>query len=452
MITLGFSLSLLSLLIWLYLLSFRGQFWRTDQQLPATVSPLATAPPIAVIIPARNEADMLPQTLRSLLTQDYPGPYQLWLVDDHSTDGTADVARSIATDLGKSAQLTILASQPLPPGWSGKLWALEQGIQAALGMQPDYCLLTDADIAHDRNNLQRLVAKAEQDQLDLVSQMVRLRCESNWEKLLIPAFVFFFAKLYPFRWVNQSQNPTAAAAGGCSLIRREALVRIGGIGVIRQALIDDCALAQAVKHPRCATTFCPHPLAPSPRTGEEEPNRGLAPLPERERGWGEGLRIRPTSRKQTQPGADRAQPSPPPVGRIWLGLTDSTRSLRPYPSLKSIWDMVARTAFTQLNYSPWLLVGTVVGMTVVYLVPPIGLVVGIVTGQGAIALLNLLTYGLMTLAYLPIVRFYQCPIGLAACLPIIALLYNLMTLDSARRHWQGRGGGWKGRVYPGARS
>ncbi len=401
---LSLGITILALLIWLYLLIGLGQFWRTDQRLPEcspAPNPPAPAPTLCAIIPARNEADLLPQTLRSLLTQDYPGPLHIFLVDDHSTDGTADVARSVAAGLNKSAQLTVLSAQPLPPGWTGKLWALEQGIQAALALNPDYCLLTDADIAHDRSNLQYLVTKAEQENLDLVSQMVLLRCESLWEKLLIPAFVFFFQKLYPFRWVNDPHHPTAAAAGGCSLIRREALIRIGGIGCVRQALIDDCALAQAVKQV----------------------------VPRRDGGGRDELAALRSG------------------GKIWLGLTTTAQSLRPYPSLETIWDMVARTAFTQLHYSPWLLVGTVGGMALVYLVPPIGLILGLINSQWLIALLNLFTYLLMTLAYWPIVRFYRCGWGFAFCLPLIALLYNLMTLDSARRHWQGRGGSWKGRVY-----
>ncbi len=379
------GLTLLSLAIWIYLVCFRGQFWRTDQRLSTQFQSLDHFPTICVIIPARNEADLLPITLRSLLTQDYPGPLNVFLVDDHSTDRTAEISRETAETLGKSHQLHILSAAPLPPGWTGKLWALEQGVQKAMTLEPDYILLTDADIEHDRANLSQLVAKAIGDNRELVSLMVRLRCQSIWEKLLIPAFVFFFAKLYPFRWVNEPGNSIAGAAGGCSLIRREALTRIGGIQAIRQALIDDCALAEAIKS--------------------------------------SGSR------------------------RIWLGLSDSTRSLRPYDSLETIWTMVARTAFTQLNYSPLLLIGTVFGMSLIYLLPPVGAVFGGLAGQWSIAIPSLLAYLLMSLAYTPIVRFYRCPIGLAGCLPAIAFLYTLMTIDSARRHWQGKGGAWKGRVY-----
>ena len=381
------GLALLSLTIWVYLFCFRGQFWRTDQRLSARVLTPDPRPPSAcVVIPARNEAELLPVTLRSLLTQDYPGVLNIFLVDDHSTDNTAEVARATAETLGKSEQLHILSAAPLPPGWTGKLWALDQGVQKAMTLvEPDYILLTDADIEHDRANLSQLVAKATEDDRELVSLMVRLRCQSVWEKLLIPAFVFFFEKLYPFRWVNEPRNEIAGAAGGCSLIRREALTRIGGVQAIRQALIDDCALAEAIKS-----------------SGSK---------------------------------------------RIWLGLADSTRSLRPYDSLETIWTMVARTAFTQLNYSPLLLIGTIFGMSLIYLVPPVGILFGVFAGQWSIALPSLLAYLLMSLAYFPIVRFYRCPVWLAGCLPAIAFLYTLMTIDSARRHWQGKGGAWKGRVY-----
>ncbi|MEH2451628.1 glycosyltransferase [Nostoc sp.] len=391
------GLMLLSLTIWLGLLCFWGQFWRTDQQLEVTETQLQSLPMVCAVVPARNEAELLPTTLRSLLLQDYPGSLKVFLVDDHSTDGTANFAEGVAHALGKPEQLHIISGVSLPPGWSGKLWAVEQGINSASLFAPDYFLLTDADIEHDPGNLRRLVAKAVQDNLDLVSVMVRLRCESFWEKLLIPAFVFFFQKLYPFRWVNNPNNPTAAAAGGSILISREALDRIGGIQVIRQALIDDCALAHAVKQIGRQTNFSFSPASP---------------------------------------------------GRIWLGLSTLTQSLRPYNSLATIWDMVARSAYTQLNYSPLLLLGTLVGMPLIYLAPPVCVILGTVWGNWAIALTGLLGWLLMTLAYYPTIRFYKCSPWLALSLPAIAFLYTLMTLDSALRHWQGRGGAWKGRVYP----
>ncbi|MDZ8096327.1 MAG: glycosyltransferase [Nostoc sp. DedQUE05] len=413
------GLMLLSLTIWLVLLGFWGQFWQTDQQLEFTETQLESLPVVCAVVPARNEAELIPTSLRSLLLQDYPGSFNVFLVDDRSTDRTANFAEGVAHAVGKPQQLHIISGASLPPGWSGKLWAVEQGIKSASLLAPDYFLLTDADIEHDPGNLCRLVKKAVQEDLDLVSVMVRLRCESFWEKLLIPAFVFFFQKLYPFRWVNNPNNPTAAAAGGSILIRREALERIGGIQVIRQALIDDCALAKAVKK--------------SGGTGS------------REQGAGEqGSRGRRINNQCPMPNAPCPMPS---QGRIWLGLSSLTRSLRPYDSLATIWDMVARTAYTQLNYSPLILLGTLVGMPLIYLAPPVCVILGAVSSNSAIALTGILGWLLMTFAYYPTIRFYKCSVWFAFSLPAIAFLYTLMTLDSALRHWQGRGGAWKGRVY-----
>ncbi|MBX9257970.1 glycosyltransferase [Desmonostoc muscorum CCALA 125] len=415
------GLMLLSLTIWLGLLCFWGQFWRLDQQLEVeTLYTTSLQSVVCAVVPARNEAELIPISLRSLLLQDYPGSLDVFLVDDRSTDRTANFAEGVAHAVGKPQQLHIISGEPLPPGWSGKLWAVEQGIKNASLFAPDYFLLTDADIEHDVSNLRRLVAKAEQENLDLVSVMVRLRCESFWEKLLIPAFVFFFQKLYPFRWVNNPKNPTAAAAGGSILIRREALERIGGIQAIRQALIDDCALAGAVK-----------------RSG------GVV---SREWGVGDMRKMRGTTNVQSP--MPNAQCPIPSQGRIWLGLSTLTRSLRPYNSLATIWDTIARTAYTQLNYSPLLLLGTLVGMSLIYLVPPVGVILGVVWRNWAIAFTGLCGWLLMTLAYYPTIRFYKCSFWLAFSLPAIAFLYTLMTLDSALRHWQGRGGSWKGRVYP----
>ncbi|OYE00898.1 glycosyltransferase [Nostoc sp. 'Peltigera membranacea cyanobiont' 232] len=405
------GLMLLSLTIWLGLLCFWGQFWRTDQQLEVTETQLESLPVVCAVVPARNEAELLPTTLRSLLLQDYPGSFNVFLVDDRSTDRTANFAEGVAHAVGKPQQLHIISGELLPSGWSGKLWAVEQGINSAGKFAPDYFLLTDADIEHDPGNLRRLVAKAVQEDLDMVSVMVRLRCDSFWEKLLIPAFVFFFQKLYPFRWVNNPNNPTAAAAGGSILIAREALERIGGIQVIRQALIDDCALAQAIKR-------------------------------------GTGYWVLGTREEFSQSLVPNTQYQIPIKGRIWLGLSSLTRSLRPYDSLATIWDMVARTAYTQLNYSPLLLLGTLVGMPLIYLLAPVCVILGAVWGSWAIALTGLLGWLLMSFAYYPTIRFYKCSPWLAFSLPAIAFLYTLMTLDSALLHWQGRGGAWKGRVYP----
>jgi hopene-associated glycosyltransferase HpnB len=379
---------------WVYLLAFRGQFWRCDQRLSVSSrASLPEWPSVCAIVPARNEAAVLPQSLKALLTQHYPGSFQVVLVDDQSTDATAEVARTTAQTCQTQTPLQIMTTEPLPKGWSGKLWAVHQGVEQVLqhsgAVLPDYFLLTDADILHRANNLRQLVVKAEQERLDLVSLMVLLRCQSFWEKLLIPAFVFFFQKLYPFPWVNQPQHPMAAAAGGCILVRRDVLMAVGGIEVIRKALIDDCALGAAIK------------------------------------------------RTDTQG----------KTGRIWLGLTTKTISLRPYPSLKTIWNMVARTAFTQLHYSFGLLFATLVAMSVIYIIPPVGLLLGLSLGQWPLVITATLTWGLMTIAYWPTIRLYRLSPVWALTLPIIAVLYTLMTIDSAFRHLQGRGGAWKGRVY-----
>ncbi|NMG10327.1 glycosyltransferase [Brasilonema sp. UFV-L1] len=406
----GLWFSVLSLTIWVILLVFWGQFWRCDQRLTRQETDLQMFPAICAVVPARNEADLLPISLRSLLTQDYPGSFTVVLVDDNSTDGTADVASRVAQALDKTQQLHVLSGQPLPPDWTGKLWALHQGIEytQSLTSPPDYLLLTDADIEHHVHNLRFLVAKAQQENLELVSLMVLLRCKSFWEKLFIPAFVFFFQKLYPFPWVNDPTKPTAAAAGGCLLITREALTRIGGIQVVRNALIDDCALAQAVK----------------------QRSMGVGGV------GGENILL-----------SSSFSSSASPSHKIWLGLDDLTHSLRPYLSLSTVWGMVARTAFTQLHYSLGLLVVTVIGMILVYIVPPISAIFGLLTENWLIACVGLLGWLLMACAYLPTIRFYKCSPWLTLCLPGIALVYTLMTIDSAVRHWQKRGGTWKGRVY-----
>ena len=389
----------LSLVIWLGLLTLRGGFWLADCVLPDKPEEPEAWPKVRAVIPARDEAETIAATVSALLEQDYPGELQVILVDDQSSDGTGEIARQAAADCASKEgapgdrQLTVLSGQDLPAGWTGKLWALEQGTQHALQDNPDYILLTDADIQADRLNLRRLAALAVAENLDMASVMVRLRCESAWESFLIPAFIFFFMKLYPFRWVNNPNRKLAGAAGGCILIRSRALERIGGMGCLKEALIDDCTLAAKVKES----------VSPDSADGKS---------------------------------------------RIWLGLGSEIISLRPYPDLETVWKMVSRTAFTQLNYSVLLLIGTLVAMTLIYLTAPIGLVWCVVTGNwvGAIAAGG--TWGLMALSYWPTLKFYkQSPLW-ALTLPAIAFLYTLMTLDSAIQHWQGKGGAWKGRVYP----
>lgn len=296
---------------WLYLLAFRGAFWRTR---PEAIPNEPTAPArVVAVIPARDEAPVIGRALASLFAQEHIGPLDIIVVDDHSSDRTAEIARAAAVEAGRKADLTVVAAQPLPPGWSGKLWALREGIAAARTQNPDFLLLTDADIVHGRHELAGLIARAEAGGHDLVSLMVRLNCRSAWERFLVPAFVFFFFKLYPPRWVADSDNRMAAAAGGCILIRPEAVDRIGGIDSIRGEIIDDCALARRVK-----------------QTG----------------------------------------------GTIWLGPAGVSESVREYKCWRPLWDMIARCAFAQLHYSAVLLALMVVGMAVLYLAPPLLLLSG----------------------------------------------------------------------------
>jgi len=324
--------------------------------------------------------------LTSLLGQDYPGPLAVLLVDDHSSDATAERAHAAAAR-AQGQRFTLLQSDPLPQGWTGKLWALNEGLRR---VEPatDYVWLCDADIAHGPSNLARLVTKAEAERRDLVSLMVALRCEAFWERLLIPPFIYFFQKLYPFAWVKDPRRATAAAAGGCVLLRRDSLTRIGGLNAIRGALIDDCALAAAVKRAR-----------------------------------------RPDS------------------AGIWLGLATEAPSIRPYAGLGDIWNMVARTAYTQLHYSPLLLAGTLLGMVLTYLAPPLLLLAWPLHGEGLTAAVAGLAWALMAYSLLPTLRLYGQPAWIAPLLPLAAGLYSAMTFDSAWRHWRGVGGRWKGRVH-----
>ncbi|MFC9329845.1 glycosyltransferase [Kitasatospora sp. NPDC057015] len=377
--------SVLSLLVWLWLTCCHGFFWRTDVTLPERRPP-ARWPGVAIVVPARDEAEVLPLSLPSLLAQKYPGRARVILVDDHSTDGTGALATALATPDG--LPLTVTVPPPLPAGWTGKLWALRHGVELARAEPeagaPEYLLLTDADIAHGPESLAELVAAAESAGLDLVSQMARLRVSTRWERLIVPAFVYFFAQLYPFRRSNRPGSRTAAAAGGCSLVRREALERAGGVAAIRGAVIDDVSLARAVK-----------------ASG----------------------------------------------GRIWLGLAEQVDSVRPYPRLAQLWRMVSRSAYAQLRHSPVLLLGTVLGLTLVYLVPPAAAVAGLAAGRPAVAAAGGAAWALMAGTYLPMLRYYGQPASAAPLLPFTAFLYLAMTVDSAVQHWRGRGAAWKGRTY-----
>ena len=292
--------------IWVYLLFFRGGFW----WLPYRPSPIAASVgrrSVVAVIPARDEAAVVGRAVASLLEQDYDGSLRIVVVDDQSSDGTAAAARTAAAAAGAPDRLTICRGEPVPPGWTGKLWAVRQGVEAARSTRPDYLLLTDADILHGSSNLRELVSQCETEGYDLVSLMVRLHCRSLWERLLIPAFVFFFFKLYPPRWVADPARRTAGAAGGCMLIRSATLERIGGIDSIRGEIIDDCALASRVKS----------------------------------------------------------------VGKIWLGPARDTTSIREYRSWRPIWDMVVRSAFAQLHYSALMLALTLLLLTLTYLAPPL---------------------------------------------------------------------------------
>ncbi len=382
------AISLASAASWTALLVARGNFWnapidahsRTDEE-PATRTPRVEA-----VVPARDEAPTIGASIASLVAQRYSGALHVTLVDDASTDGTGVVAQAAAFGSVDRDRLDVVRARPLAAAWTGKLNALESGVRHALGKRdaPAYWLFTDADIAHAQDNVAMLVGKAERDGLDLVSLMVRLRCESPWEALLIPAFVFFFQKLYPFAWSNAPTRETAAAAGGCILISHAALERIGGLSTIAGELIDDCSLAAAVK-----------------KSG----------------------------------------------GKTWLGLTDRTTSIRPYAGLDPLWKMVKRTAFTQLGYSYPLLAISIAGLGFLYLVPPLTTVLGIVRGDDRLTIAGSLGWGAMAFAYAPTMRLYKRPAHETLALPAAAALYMAMAVDSAIAHARKKGGAWKGRTY-----
>jgi hopene-associated glycosyltransferase HpnB len=365
----------LSFLTWVYLLLGRGRFWQVSTVPIEQKLLLMSAPRIAVVVPARNEADVVGLAVRSLLEQDYAGRVHIFVVDDHSSDETVNVVRQATAS--KSEQLTISSAMPLPAGWKGKMWALSQGVQQAAQFAPDYFLFTDADIIHASDSIASLVARAQGDNFDLVSMMPRLRCSSLAECALIPAFVFFFLMLYPPEWVSNPMHKTAAAAGGCVLVRAEALARIGGVAAIRNELIDDCALGRKIKR----------------------------------------------------------------AGRVGLGLAQNTHSIRGYDGFGGIGRMISRTAFYQLRHSSWLLMATVLGMAITYLVPPV-----LVCFGGWAAFLGGTAWFLMSAAIWPTLRFYSRSPLWAPLLPAIALFYTGATVHSAVRYWLGHGGEWKGRL------
>lgn len=378
------GLGALGLAAWLYLIFARSGFWRADQKLgrqPAS-GPL---PGVVAIVPARNEAETVAQCLESLARQDYGGALSILLVDDASTDNTAACARDALAPYAPRRCARVVSAPPLAKGWTGKLSALNAGVEEAMRFAPEaeFLWFTDADIVHAPQTLARLVAKAATER-DLVSLMVRLHCRAFWEKLLIPAFVFFFQMLYPFRAVNADPSRVGGAAGGCILVRRTALEEIGGLQVVKGALIDDCALAEVLR-------------------------RG---------GY-----------------------------RLWLGLADGSHSLRVYHGLADLWEMVARTAYTQLRYSPLLLLGSLVGLAVTFLLPPLLFLTMSFHGNSVAGLFGAGAWLLMALAYRPTWQSYGGSIAGTLSLPIAAGLYAAMTISSAWRHWRGAGGQWKERAY-----
>ena len=362
------TLAVLSLLAWLYLALAHGRFWRDGARLGKALP--SVCPSVAIVVPARDEADGIAASIGSLLAQDYAGPFRIYLVDDNSTDATSSIARA----LPGAGRLVVIDGATRPGGWAGKLWAVHQGVAAA---NAELVFLTDADIVHDPAHLSSLVARLQSDGVDMVSEMVALRCESLAERALIPAFVYFFALLYPFAWVNDGLRSTAAATGGTVLIRNAALKRIGGIAAISGELIDDVALATRVK-------------------------RG---------------------------------------GRVWLGHSRLARSVRPYPDWVDVWRMIARSAYVQLDLSPVRLGLSLLGLCLLFAVPPVTAVMGSAVGG--------LAWIMMTMTFWPTVtRFGLSPLW-APALPAIACFYMAATIGSALDHHRGRGVVWKTRAYKG---
>ncbi|MGI9437371.1 MAG: glycosyltransferase [Geminicoccaceae bacterium] len=411
MITLLTCCALLAFAVWLYLLFGHDGFWRTGPYLNAaagfagTDRDQAVSQPVVAVIPARDEAEVIATALRSLLCQDYPGQLDIIVVDDGSSDGTGEIVEALMLGAdenpahrelpggepanGQRRRLHLVRNSARPQGWSGKLWAVRTGIDhaEASGHAAPMLLLTDADIAHDSSTLSSLMEKMVNDRRDLVSLMVKLRVDTLWERLLIPPFVFFFQMLYPFLAVNDPKRPVAAAAGGCVLVRWEALEDAGGIQAIKGDLIDDVALGKAIKQ-------------------------------------------RPGGRK-----------------RIWLGLPHRTRSLRANDTLSSIWMMVARTADTQLGHSLANVLGAAIAMTLVYLLPPLLVIGWPIHESKGLLLLGAAAWFAMSIAFWPTTKLYEQQGLWTLSLPIAALLYTAMTIDSAIQHRRGRGGLWKGRVF-----
>jgi hopene-associated glycosyltransferase HpnB len=369
--------AVLSCLLWIGLWFGHGRFWQKGPILTPRKPP--RAPDVAIVVPARDEAESIAEALRSLLDQDYDGRLRVILVDDQSSDGTAAIARGVADP---HKRLTVIDGLARPEGWSGKLWAVHQGTQAARAdLGPDgFLLLTDADILHAPTHVATLVAKALEDGLDLVSEMVALNCESAAERALVPAFVFFFAMLYPFAKVADPSSRVAGAAGGTILLQAGALDRIGGIAALRGALIDDCTLAAHVK-----------------RSG----------------------------------------------GKLYLGHSTLAWSVRPYPGIADIWRMIARTAYVQLRHSPLLMLGTVLGMTLIWIAP----VFLALFGRGTTRRFATGAWMMSMMSYVPTLRRFELGFWRVLPLPLVAAFYLAATIGSAVDHYRGRGVRWKNRAY-----
>lgn len=367
------------LLAWIYLALGHGGFWRAGKMLAPEPKAALPEPFVVAVVPARDEVDVVGRCVTSLLTQKGV-KIKVILVDDGSTDGTAEAARQAAEAAGQAERLTVITAQPLPAGWSGKLWAVHQGVEHAEALTPNFFLLTDADIEHAPQSVATLASVAETGPYDMASFMVKLYCRSLAERLMIPAFVFFFFLLYPPAWIADGRRKTAGAAGGSILIRPQSLQRAGGIAAVRKEVIDDCALARAVK-----------------RSG----------------------------------------------GRVWLGLARETKSIRPYGSFGEIGRMISRSAFSQLRHSAILLVLSVLGMSLIYLLPPLLAIFG---HHLVAELFGGASWLIMCICYWPILRFYRLNPMWSLALPLVAVFYMDATIHSAWKYWLGRGGEWKGRV------
>ena len=371
------SVATLTAVTWSYLAFARGSFWRTKSAKPDASEKVGFSGGVVAVVPARNEAELIGPVITCLLNQSVAMP--VVLVDDESTDGTADVARRASEKAGKADALIVIQSKPLPAGWTGKLWAMHQGIERARALNPAWLMLADADVLHGPETVANLGLIASHGHYDLLSFMVKLHCESLPEKLLIPAFVYFFFMLYPPAWIRDTRRSTAGAAGGCMLVRTETLERAGGLEAIRSEVIDDCSLARLLKL--------------------------------------DG-------------------------GRLWIGLTDQSQSLRRYETFSDIERMVSRTAFNQLKHSSVLLLGTIAGMVITYLAPPLLLL----TRSRLTIIMGAAAWVAMTITYSSMVRYYRLNPAWALTLPLAALFYLGATVHSAVKYWNGSGGNWKGRI------